>query len=116
MSRAGVRSYRKMRDRRLLASAARARKPSPFMIERYAVFGNPIAHSKSPDIHAAFARSLHTTIEYNRELAPVDGLRAAVDAFRRNGGRGANVTVPFKVEAFALATHCSPRAIAAGAG
>jgi len=77
------------------------------MPDRYAVFGNPVAHSKSPAIHAAFARSIGQDIAYDAILAPVDGFRAAVDAFRSMGGRGANVTLPFKLEAFALATEAT---------
>jgi shikimate dehydrogenase len=85
------------------------------MTDRYAVFGNPIAQSQSPPIHEAFAKASGTTIVYTRELAPVDGFRDAIMAFRASGGRGANVTAPFKIDAFALATHRSPRAQLAGA-
>ena len=85
------------------------------MTDRYAVFGNPIAHSKSPEIHAAFARATGQDLTYERILAPKDGFAAAVEAFAREGGRGANVTVPFKLEAFALARERSVRADKAGA-
>ena len=68
------------------------------MPDRYAVVGNPVAHSKSPQIHAAFAHSTGADMSYERLLAPLDGFVAAVEAFRREGGRGLNVTVPFKVE------------------
>lgn len=85
------------------------------MTDAYAVFGNPIAHSKSPLIHAAFARQTGQDLVYTARLAPLDGFAGAIEAFRAEGGRGANVTVPFKEQAFALATRCTPRAEAAGA-
>ena len=72
------------------------------MTERYAVVGNPVEHSLSPVIHTAFARETGQAIEYGRLLAPLDGFRATVEAFRRAGGRGLNVTVPFKGEAWEL--------------
>jgi shikimate dehydrogenase len=77
------------------------------MTDRYAVIGNPVAHSKSPRIHAAFARQTAQDIDYGAILAPLDGFAAAVAAFRAGGGRGLNVTVPFKLEARALATELS---------
>lgn len=85
------------------------------MTDRYAVVGNPVAHSKSPLIHAAFARQTGQDIEYGRLLAPLDDFRTTVDAFRRAGGRGLNVTVPFKLEAYALADIRSERALDAEA-
>lgn len=85
------------------------------MTDRYAVIGNPVAHSKSPQIHAAFARQTGEDIEYGRLLAPLEGFREAVAQFRAGGGRGLNVTVPFKLEAFALADEASDRARDAGA-
>lgn len=73
------------------------------MIMRYAVIGNPVAHSRSPAIHEHFAREAGLALRYERILAPRDGFRAAVEAFRAGGGLGLNVTVPFKREAFLLA-------------
>jgi shikimate dehydrogenase len=78
--------------------------------DRYAVIGNPIAHSRSPEIHAAFARATGQDLEYTRILAPLDGFAASVAAFRAAGGRGLNVTLPFKGEACRLATELSDRA------
>jgi len=84
-------------------------------IDRYAVIGNPIAHSKSPRIHSRFAASVGHQLTYEALLAPLDGFAATVAEFVRGGGRGANVTLPFKLEAHALATELSERARAAGA-
>lgn len=86
--------------------------PTP---DRYAVFGNPIAHSRSPDIHAAFALQTGQALVYERRLAALDGFRDAVQAFAAEGGLGCNVTVPFKFEAAALAAQVSERAVLAGA-
>lgn len=72
------------------------------MTDRYAVIGNPIAHSKSPLIHQAFAVQTGQDIEYSRVLAPLDGFVETVQAMREAGFRGANVTVPFKLEAFLM--------------
>lgn len=83
--------------------------------DAYVVIGNPVAHSKSPFIHARFAAQTGQQIDYQRLLAPLDGFAAALQVFRAAGGKGANVTVPFKLEAFALATALTPRAQAAGA-
>jgi len=85
------------------------------MTDRYAVFGHPIAHSKSPQIHTAFARQTGQDMTYEAILAPLDGFADSVAAFIAAGGRGANVTVPFKEEAFRLANRLSPRAQRAGA-
>ena len=83
--------------------------------DRYCVFGNPISHSKSPAIHAAFAAQTGQDISYERRLAPLDGFADAVRQFIAGGGKGANVTVPFKLDACALADSLTPRARAAGA-
>ena len=85
------------------------------MSDRYAVIGHPVAHSLSPDIHAAFARAGGQDMRYERLLSPVDGFGKTVAQFRADGGRGANVTVPFKEEAFRLADKLSDRARSAGA-
>ena len=76
------------------------------MTDRYAVIGHPVEHSLSPRIHAAFARACGQDIAYDRLPAPLDGFRAAALAFRDGGGRGLNITLPFKHEAWELAaTH-----------
>lgn len=85
------------------------------MTDRYAVFGNPVSHSKSPLIHAEFARQTGQDLVYTAIEAPLDDFRIAVNAFRAGGGRGANVTVPFKEQAYLLASERSERADAAGA-
>lgn len=85
------------------------------MTDRYVVFGNPVAHSKSPVIHAAFARATGQDLTYEAHLAPIGGFARAVGDFIAAGGKGANVTVPFKEEAFRLASRHSPRAAAAQA-
>lgn len=82
---------------------------------KYAVFGHPIAHSKSPRIHALFAESLGQQIDYGKRLAPLDDFAGELARFRSEGGVGANVTVPFKQQAFALARAASLRAQQAGA-
>lgn len=85
------------------------------MTDRYAVIGNPIAHSRSPLIHAEFAKQTGQDMRYEALLAPLDGFTDTVNAFRKQGGRGMNVTLPFKLQAFALATEKSPRALDAEA-
>ncbi|MDD4887793.1 MAG: shikimate dehydrogenase, partial [Thiomonas sp.] len=70
------------------------------MTALYAVFGNPIAHSRSPRIHALFAAQTGVALRYEARLAPVDGLEQALDAFHAEGGCGANITVPFKFDAW----------------
>lgn len=86
-----------------------------YSTDRYCVIGNPIAHSKSPEIHAAFAAAAGQAMSYERCLAPLDGFTATVRRLVAEGYRGANVTVPFKLEAAALATRLSERARLAGA-
>ncbi|HSH06577.1 MAG TPA: shikimate dehydrogenase [Burkholderiales bacterium] len=85
------------------------------MTDRYVVIGNPVGHSKSPWIHAEFARATGQDIEYGRLEPPLDGFDAAVDRFRAAGGRGANVTLPFKPAAFRYCVALSRRARAAEA-
>ncbi len=85
------------------------------MTSHYAVFGNPVAHSKSPLIHTEFARQTGQDLDYRAILAPADDLAGVVAAFRAQGGAGANVTVPFKHQAFKLATRHTDRALAAEA-
>ena len=80
------------------------------MTDRYAVIGNPVTHSKSPQIHAVFAGLTLQDMTYEAILAPLDGFAQTVRAFIAAGGRGMNVTVPIKLEACALATSRSPRA------
>ncbi|MGR6363939.1 shikimate dehydrogenase [Escherichia coli] len=84
-------------------------------METYAVFGNPIAHSKSPFIHQQFAQQLNIEHPYGRVLAPINDLINTLNAFFSAGGKGANVTVPFKEEAFARADELTERAALAGA-
>lgn len=85
------------------------------MTDHYAVFGNPVAHSRSPWIHARFAEQTGEDIVYTRQEVPVDGFAEAVEQFQDEGGRGLNVTVPFKEEAWDVADSHSPRADACGA-
>jgi shikimate dehydrogenase len=83
--------------------------------DRYAVFGNPIAHSKSPFIHEQFARQLDQQLTYDRQLVDVEGFTEAASAFFSAGGKGLNITVPFKLEAYQFADSLSGRARDAGA-
>src|SRR5688572_10372949 len=80
------------------------------MSDRYALIGNPVAHSQSPRIHAAFARATGEDIDYGLLEAPLDGFALAVERWRSAGGRGLNVTLPFKNEAFGLCRKVSERA------
>ena len=85
------------------------------MTDRYAVIGNPIEQSKSPFIHMTFAQVTGQDIDYGKVLGPLGGFASAVDAFRAAGGKGMNVTAPFKLDAFAYATDLAPSAQMAGA-
>lgn len=80
------------------------------MTDRYALIGNPVSHTKSPLIHAEFARQTGQDMSYEAILAPLDGFAGTVAQFRESGGKGLNITVPFKLEAFELATQLTERA------
>ena len=84
-------------------------------MDTYCVFGHPIEHSKSPWIHARFAQLTDQSLVYHKTKAPLDGFANSLHAFQHQGGKGCNVTLPFKTEAAALATHCSPRVLLAQA-
>ncbi len=83
--------------------------------EKYAVVGNPIAHSKSPEIHALFAQQTRQAMTYERLEAPLDGFEEFAFALRDAGYRGLNVTIPFKLDAAKLADRLTARARLAGA-
>jgi shikimate dehydrogenase len=85
------------------------------MTDKYAVIGNPVKHSKSPEIHAAFAAQTGEDIEYGRILGDMEDFAGDVHDFVRHGGKGLNVTLPFKEDAFELVDECSKRAGHAGA-
>ena len=78
--------------------------------DRYAVAGNPIAHSRSPLIHTQFAQQTGQAMVYDRLLCPLDDFPATLTRYAQEGGKGCNVTVPFKFEAFEMATRRTPRA------
>jgi shikimate dehydrogenase len=78
------------------------------MTDKYAVLGNPIAHSKSPQIHQAFAKQTNQDITYKAMLAPLDAFEVTVRRLIDDGYKGVNVTVPFKLQAFLLSDHLSP--------
>jgi shikimate dehydrogenase len=86
-----------------------------FKMDKYAVFGNPIKHSKSPAIHKQFAVSLGEQIDYRAILAPIDNFEKTVLSFFGQGGVGANVTMPFKEQAYAMADELTPLAKIVGA-
>ncbi len=85
------------------------------MTDKYAVFGNPISHSKSPLIHARFAKETEQHMSYQAILSATDEFEVSIKQFHQQGGKGANVTVPFKEEAFRLCDELSRRAQLAGA-
>ncbi|RLA54370.1 MAG: shikimate dehydrogenase [Gammaproteobacteria bacterium] len=85
------------------------------MPDKYAVFGNPVAHSRSPQIHAAFAAQTGEDIEYGRVLVPEDKFRETALKFIKEGGKGLNITLPCKKDAFEFANQLTPRAQRAGA-
>ena len=85
------------------------------MTDKYAVFGNPIKHSKSPEIHRAFAVQTLQSMEYNRQLVELNDFADAADRFFQAGGRGLNITVPFKQDAYSYGSRITPRARRAGA-
>jgi shikimate dehydrogenase len=84
-------------------------------IDRYAVAGNPINHTKSPEIHAEFARQTRQRMSYEALLVQKDSFAEALEEFQASGGKGLNVTLPFKHEAWELMDQCSDRANLAGA-
>jgi shikimate dehydrogenase len=84
-------------------------------IDRYAVFGNPIKHSKSPQIHTRFAKQTGQSLSYTAELVEVGQFDQAIQDFILHNGKGLNVTVPFKEDAWKCATQHSERALRAGA-
>ena len=83
--------------------------------DRYAVLGNPVAHSQSPFIHAQFARQTNQAIDYLRVLSPLDAFEPVVQAFAAGGAAGCNVTMPFKFQVLPLVRTLGPRAQRAGA-
>ena len=84
-------------------------------MDRYVVIGNPVSHSLSPRIHALFSKQLGETLEYSTLLAPPGDFVACAKTFFDGGGRGANVTLPFKIDALRFASKASDRARLAGA-
>jgi shikimate dehydrogenase len=85
------------------------------MTDQYAVIGNPIIQSKSPFIHTSYAQVTGQDLQYTALLGPEGQFAATVDAFRKAGGKGMNVTAPFKLDAYAYATEWSEGAKLAGA-
>lgn len=85
------------------------------MTDQYAVFGNPINHSKSPTIHRQFAEQTGQDMHYAKQLVEVNAFAQAAEAFFAQGGKGLNITVPFKLDAFQFAHTITPRAQRAGA-
>jgi shikimate dehydrogenase len=91
------------------------RNMSNFSLDRYAVIGNPIIQSKSPTIHGLFAAATGQQMEYSKVEGRIGDFAKQLDELRASGMRGMNVTAPFKLEAFAYATHLSESARLAGA-
>ncbi len=92
--------------------------PTKLMTDKYAVIGNPIAHSKSPFIHLAFATQTGQDVSYERILAPLDGFEATILELIKKNYKGVNVTVPFKFEALKFVSQhgvVNPLALTAGA-
>lgn len=85
------------------------------MTDKYAVIGHPISHSKSPQIHQAFASQTQQDISYQAIEAPLDGFKATIERLMQEGYKGCNVTVPFKFEAYQLCKQLTGRAQAAQA-
>lgn len=83
--------------------------------DQYVVFGNPISHSRSPFIHQYFAQQTEQHLQYSTIEAPIDDFAGSTAQFFAQGGKGANVTVPFKEQAFAICQQVSERAQKAGA-
>ncbi|MDH3452180.1 MAG: shikimate dehydrogenase, partial [Gammaproteobacteria bacterium] len=86
--------------------------PGPLLL---AVIGNPVAHSKSPQIHSAFGAQSGLAVDYRKQLAEIGAFAGCVDALRARGARGCNVTLPFKQDAFRYCDEVSDRAAQAGA-
>ncbi|MBL7003841.1 MAG: shikimate dehydrogenase [Gammaproteobacteria bacterium] len=84
-------------------------------MEQYAVVGNPIEHSLSPDIHSLFAKQTQQNIRYKAHLAKVSQFNQHLFLLRRQGYKGLNITVPFKIDAFEICDELSPRALDAKA-
>lgn len=97
------------------SSAASGAIATASALDRYAVVGNPIEHSLSPEIHAHFAKQTHQKLSYEKLLAPIDGFEEFALALRDQGYLGLNVTIPFKIDAAKLADDLTPRARLAGA-
>ena len=83
-------------------------------VANYAVLGNPVKHSKSPQIHLLFAKEMGITLEYNAIEVPNDELSTYVNLFSSQGGKGLNITVPFKENAYKLCTEITSRALESG--
>mgnify|MGYP000269968916 CR=1 FL=1 len=85
------------------------------MTDQYAVIGNPISHSQSPLIHGEFAKQTGQNLSYDRLFAPLGEFAQVVNTFVAQGGKGLNITLPFKGEAFDLAQVLTPHAQTAAA-